>query len=106
MRKITEHIDWLRNIESDEDGPERWAEPEPLGIWVFDPGGSHEPLIPGQQRVITEPTIYLPYGSGIGAYDKCVVRGKTYLVEGDPAVWGNPEREPRGDKVTLKRVDG
>ena len=74
-----------------------------VGIWRFDPGGTSEPRLPGQDRVITEPTIYLPV-AGIGANDHVSVRGKRYEVVGNPADWRNGDFA--GLVVGLRLVEG
>lgn len=109
-RPISEYVDRLPYLGEvlDEDGDyvDSWGEPENMGVYMFDPGGSAEPLLTGQQRVVTEPTIYLPHGSPFVELDKCVARGKTYQVEGEPARWVHPTDGPKADVVRLKRVTG
>lgn len=109
-REISEHVDRLPYLgevkDADGDWVEAWGPAVSLGIFVFDPGGSGEPLIAGQQRVVTEPSILLPFGSPFEPFDKCVARGKTYQVVGEPAQWAHPTDGPKADVVKLKRVDG
>lgn len=110
MRRVSEAVTRFPYAGFGEDSQgnevELWGPGVSLGIYGFDPGGSSEPLRPGQDRVITEPTIYLPPGSPFGPHDKCEVRGKPYQVEGEPAQWVHPRRGPQGDVVKLRRVDG
>lgn len=109
-RVISEYVDRLPYLgevrDADGDLVDAWGDPERLGVFVFDPGGSREPLIAGQDRVVTEPSILLPYGSPFAPFDKCVARGKTYQVEGEPAQWAHPSDGPKTDVVRLKRVTG
>ena len=56
---------------------------------AFDPGGTSE-IHDGRTAVITRPTLYLPPRADIRPTDRVVVRGKTYEVGGEPAVWTNP----------------
>lgn len=109
-RKISENVERLPylGVVEDADGDEvdAWGDPVELGIFGFDPGGSFEPLLAGHDRVVTEPTIFLPPGSPFAPFDKCVVRGKEYTVEGETADWVHPKYGPMGDVVKLKRVTG
>lgn len=111
MRRITEYVDRLPYLgevrDADGDWVDAWGPPERVGIFEFAPGGSVEPLLPGQQRVISTPTIYMPYDCPFGPYDKCVIDGVTYQVEGKPAPWKH-RRTGRevGSVVNLKEVAG
>lgn len=80
---------------------------EEVGIFEFDPGGSSEPEIPGHDRVITTPTLYLPYGCPLKQNDKVQVGLDVFRVVGHPARWKH-RRTGRevGDVVKLKRVEG
>ena len=110
-RKISEYVTRYPYQGAEEDAQgnesESWGEdPDPIGIWAFDPGGISEPREPGRDAVISEPTIFLPTGSPFGAHDECLVRGKRYQVVGDPADWLHPSRRLNGDVIKLRRVDG
>lgn len=77
------------------------------GEYGFDPGSSSEPRIPGQSRVIVEPTLYGPYDMPFLPRDRAVVRGATYEVDGEVRRW----RHMRSDRLagavlTLRKVDG
>lgn len=85
---------------------EEFGDAEAVGIYAFDPGGSKEPGAGGRDAVVTEPTLYLPFGSPFSPHDECEVRGHRYSVEGEPAQWVHPRHGPRGDVVKLRRVDG
>lgn len=90
-----------------------WADPRPIlndagkPASAFDPGGTVEPMLPGQERVITTPTLYVPFGQPIRARDQITVRGRRWEVDGDPADWKNPlvGWKP-GTVVKLKEVTG
>ena len=77
------------------------------GRYGFDPGSSSEPRLPGQSRVIVEPTLYGPYTMPFQPQDRAIVRGVTYEVEGVVRQWRNmfTNREA-GAVVSLRRVDG
>jgi len=107
VRTTTETVDHYVFEAGDDDAhgnpTESFAEPVPVDIWRFDPGGTSEPRLPGQARVITEPTIFLPVVE-IGPQDQIDVRGKRYEVVGDPAEWRNGDFT--GLVVELRRVEG
>ncbi|QAB17130.1 hypothetical protein Leucomu_03615 [Leucobacter muris] len=110
-RRITDYVDRLPYLAdgTDElgDPVESWGPPESVGIYEFSPGGSIEPPTPGHDRVITTPTLYLPYGCPFKPRDRCEIDGGTYEVEGWPARWKH-RRTGRtfGDTVNLKLVEG
>lgn len=87
---------------------EGFADPVLLvGRYGFDPGSTSEPRLPGQDRVIVEPTLYGPYNMPFKPQDRAVIRGITYEVEGVARQWRNmfSSREA-GAVVSLRRVDG
>jgi len=86
---------------------EGWGPTENVGVYEFDPGSSSEVRQPGQNRVIVEPKLYGPIDMPFQPRDKCVVDGKMYMVEGEPAKWhhGQANYSP-GAVVNLRRVDG
>lgn len=106
-RSITETVLWHAHEAGATDlhgNPvDSWSAGSSVGIWRFSPGGTSEPLRPGQDRVITEPTIYLPPAS-IGAHDRVTVRGRLYEVAGDPADWVDGSFQ--GWVIELRKVDG
>lgn len=110
-RKVTQQVDRLPYLGQvrDEMGDriDSWGPAEQVGIFEFDPGGSVQPALPGHDRVITTPTIYLPYGCPFEPRDRCEIQGALYEVEGHPARWKhrNAGREI-ADVVKLKRVEG
>lgn len=93
---------------SDEMGDDvkEWGDPEDVGIWFFDPGGSIETGDPGHDRVITTPALYGPHGLPFRAKDKCVVDGVPHLVEGHARHWDFPGMNVSGSVVKLKLVEG
>lgn len=111
IRRITEYV--LRHPYEgdgqDEMGDEiaTYGPPEPVGIYEFAPGGSVEPLIAGQDRVITTPTIYMPYDCPFVPFDRCEIGRDMYEVEGHPGRWKHRRvgREV-GSVVNLKLVEG
>lgn len=85
---------------------EAWLPPVTVGIYAFDPGSSSEPR-EGNDRVIVEPTLYMPSSVAMGSRDLATVRGKKYLVEGETREWVHPtDTTRRANVVTLRRVDG
>lgn len=73
----------------------------------FDPGSTSEPRLPGQSRVIVEPTLYGPFNMPFKPRDKVIVRGVTYEVEGVVRQWRNMfSNREAGAVVSIRRVDG
>ncbi len=73
----------------------------------FDPGSTSEPRLPGQDRVIVEPTLYGPFNMPFKPQDRAVVRGITYEVEGVVRQWRNMfSNREAGAVVSIRRVDG
>lgn len=109
MRRISEYVDRLPYVEGAEDAMgvevESWGLAETVGIFAFDPGGSVV-TDPARGAIITTPTLYLPFNPPFRPHDKCVARGETYLVEGEPADWQHPRIGAIGSVVHLRRVDG
>ena len=85
---------------------ETWGDPVPVGVWAFDPGSSSEPRLPGQERVIAEPTVFWPEGVVFGPHDHVTARGVLYEVEGETREWKHPGGEFSGNVATLRRVRG
>lgn len=85
---------------------EGWLPGVEVGVYAFDPGGSVEPLIPGHDRVVTEPTLFVPNGVVFGSRDRVTARGELFEVVGDTAVWRHPNGKRPGNVVNLKRVEG
>lgn len=78
-----------------------------LAGFGFDPGSSSEPRLPGQDRVVVEPTLYGPYSMPFVPRDQVIVRGKTYEVDGEVRQWKHMvSNREAGAVVTLRRVDG
>ena len=109
-RRITEYVDRLPFIPGAEDAHgnvvETWGPAEQVGIYVFDPGSTSEPRLPGHDRVVVEPTIYGPFGLPFEPRDHCVARGETFEVEGVTRDWKHPSGLTPGSVVSLRRVAG
>lgn len=109
-REISETVQRLPHIPGDEDShgntTSTWGTPEPVGIFVFDPGSSSEPREPGGSRVVVEPKIYGPFGMPFEYHDKVETRGGTYTVEGEPAKWKHPDGREVVAVVELRKVSG
>ena len=86
---------------------EGFADPVALTGFGFDPGSTSEPRLPGQDRVIVEPTLYGPFSMPFKPQDRVVVRGVVYEVEGVVRQWRNMfSNREAGAVVSLRRVDG
>lgn len=86
-----------------------WENPDELAIpgCAFGPGASSEPVVDARTEVLTQPTLYAPFGSDITAADRLVIRGRTWQVDGDPADYRNPFTGwEAGMVVKLKAVSG
>lgn len=84
-----------------------WADPVTVEGCGFAPQGSVESVEPGRNQVVTSPVLYCPPGTVVSSRDRATVRGKQYLVDGDPAEWRNPFTGwNAGVVVTLERVSG
>lgn len=85
-----------------------WVDQVTLLGCAFDPGGSVEPAPAGAlDRIITTPTLYTPYGSGVIGSDRCTLRGILYEVEGHARAFRNPmSGHGAGDVISLKLVEG
>jgi hypothetical protein len=111
VRYISEYVQHKTYSGTGEDAhgneTEQWAPAIALGIYAFGPGGSSEPLLPGQDRVITVPTIFLPSTAVVAARDRLTVRGKAFEVDGDSLDFHNPyDSSMDGKTINLKAVDG
>lgn len=84
---------------------------EPSGVNVtgvaVEPRPSGEPLQDARNQVVSGFTLYFPAGTAITAQNHVTVRGETYDVLGEPAVWKNPYTgwEP-GVVVQVERWEG
>ena len=86
---------------------ETFDAPVTVGGCAFDPGASQEVYEPGRNPVTTAPRVFAPAGTVVTARSRVTVRGKVYLVDGDPAEWRNPYTGSiPGTVVTLEAVDG
>ena len=86
---------------------ESWVEPVPLGIYAFNPGTTSEPNGDGSDRLITEPSVYVPEGSPVGPRDRVTVRGVVYEVDGVLLDYRNPyDSSMDGCQANLREVRG
>ena len=110
MRPISEYVEHGAFNEGAEDATgnpiEDWFPLVTVGVYAFDPGSSSEPR-EGNDRVIVEPTVYLPASAVFGPRDVVWARGKRYLVEGETREWVHPtDTTRRANVATLRRIDG
>lgn len=109
-RPISEHVDVERFIAGGKDAhgnPRKtWGAAESVGVYAFDPGGTSEPALPGHDRTITIPTLYVPPDAVFGSRDRVTARGVKHEVEGETRAWVHPTLGPIGNVVTLKVVPG
>lgn len=113
MRNISEYVQHEAYNGSGEDAHgneiESWAPAVELGIYAFNPGGTSEPLLPGHDRVITVPTIYVPTTSVVTHRDRITVTGepRPFEVDGDMRPFRNPyDSSMDGNSINLKAVGG
>lgn len=111
FRVVSEHVQHAVFIPGAEDAHgnpvEGWGTPVEVGVYAFDPGSSSEPREPGHDRVIVEPTLYMPESAVFGHQDEVIARGKRYEVEGETRKWVHPtDTTRRANVVTLRRVGG
>lgn len=110
FRVISEYVEHEAFVAgaTDETGNdiEAWLDPVTVGIYAFDPGSSSEPR-EGNDRVIVEPTLYMPSDVVMKPRDLVTVRDKKYPVEGETREWVHPtDPTRRANVATLRRVDG
>lgn len=111
MRPISEYVKHAVFVPGPPDAhgnPEKaWGIPATVGVFAFDPGSTSEPREPGHDRVIVEPTLYMPETAVFGPQDEVIARGKRYEVEGETREWVHPtEPTRRANVCTLRRVEG
>jgi hypothetical protein len=71
------------------------------------PGVRDEEHRNGRMAVVSGLQVYLPAVVQLTALDLVDVNGRTYRVEGEPAVWTSPYTGiTRGVVLTLNRVEG
>ena len=84
-----------------------WADLAELRGCAFDPGSSSEPRLPGQDRVVVEPTLYAAHDAPVVPQDRIIVQDVEYEVDGVARRWGNPfTGSSVGAVISLRRVDG
>lgn len=111
FRIISEYVEHASYVPGAEDAHgneiEGWGAPVTVGVFAFDPGSSSEPREPGHDRVIVEPTLYMPSSAVFGPRDHVTARGLLYEVEGETREWVHPtDTTRRANVVTLRRVEG
>lgn len=74
---------------------------------AVEPRPSQEPVQDARNAVVSGFTLYFPAGAAIAADNRVIVRGGTYEVLGEPAVWKSPFTgwEP-GIVVQVERTEG
>lgn len=83
-----------------------WADPVSHLVYAFDPGGSVEILTDGD-RTITKPAIYAQHDFPANEFDRVIVSGVEYEVDGKTAAWESAYSAGRpGRVVHLKVVEG
>lgn len=97
-----------------EGAPDRYSKPtytwpgpgtDVAGVLVA-PGTSTEGNEAIREQVDTALTLYrLPYDVAVGPYDRVIVRGATWQVDGDVARWSDGEWSP-GAVLVLKKIEG
>lgn len=91
-----------------------WGDLKPgtgIVVEIEVPGCAVAPLKQGEDAspdgavVLDGWTLYMPFGSAIGADDSVIVRDLEYHVDGVPGVWSNPYNlgYPRGVEVVVRR---
>lgn len=75
---------------SSENDQADWSNPSLLDITTLapaEPRPETERLDLARNAVVSGFTLYLPLNADVVASDRMVVRGRTYEVDGDPALW-------------------
>lgn len=73
----------------------------------IEPRPSSEPVQNARNAVVSGFTAYLPPGTAITSANRVTVRGNTYDVQGEPAVWRNPfSGWAPGIIVQLEKTEG
>lgn len=108
ISEFVDHAGFVSGVEDAHGNPvESWAPGVEVGVYAFDPGSTSEPRNPGADRVIVEPTLYLPDGVVFGARDRVTARGLLFEVEGVTREWVHPtDTTRRANVATLRRVEG
>lgn len=75
---------------------------------AFDPGGSYESASGTDQRIVTQPTLYVAFGQPSHPLDQWRCRGALYEVDGDTAgQWRSPYTGwEAGQVIKLRRARG
>lgn len=110
VRRVSEQVVWEQRIDGVLDAhgepSTTYSSPVNVGVFAFDPGSTSEPRGVGEDRVIVEPTLYMPSSVVFGPYDRVTARGVLYEVEGITREWRHPSGRRKGNVASLRRVDG
>lgn len=114
FRVISEHVQHepylAGGVDAHGNPTEGWGTPNTVGIYAFDPGSSSEPRLVGREgmdRVIVEPSIYMPSDVVFDTRDRVMARGLLFEVEGVTREWVHPtDTGRRANVVSLRRVEG
>lgn len=108
-RRISEYVTRAAFLGTEEDAHgnegESWGAGSQVGVYAFDPGSTSEPR-DGGDRVIVEPTVYMPSKTVFNPRDKITARGVEYEVEGVTREWRHPNGPRKGNVATLRAVSG
>lgn len=107
MRRLSETVQVESYIAGAEDSHgneiDAWSPPVDVLIYAFNPGVTDEPPMPGHDRTVTTPTIYVPSAVILHPRDRVTVRGKRFDVDGDTLDFRNPfDASMDGNSINLK----
>lgn len=86
---------------------EAWSQPISVKVYSIAPTTTAEPFQAGREAVVTGLQVLAPKGTEIGPYDRVLVNGDEYTVEGDIADWSfGPFGWEPGISIQLERVKG
>lgn len=88
--------------------PPPGAEPDRIDVkGMYADAGTSEDTVSRGATVSSTATLYLPFGTNIVRTDRVEVRGRTWMVDGDPADWRSPGTNRRaGTVANLRSVRG
>lgn len=109
MRNLSETVQVESYVAGVEDAhgneTDSWSTPVDVLVYAFNPGVTDEPAMPGHDRTVTTPTIYVPSTVILHPRDRVTVRGKRYEVDGDTLDFRNPfDASMDGNSINLKAV--
>ena len=107
ISELVSHEAFVAGAEDAHGNPVRaWLPAVQVGVFAFDPGSTSEPREAGRDRVIVEPTVYMPTGALFAPDDRVTARSIRYEVEGVTREWRHPNGRREGNVATLRRVAG